>query len=235
MPFDPLAGWGEFALALSAFMLSHVVPSWPPLRSRLAARAGERGYLLAYSALSLVLLAWVIGAAARAPYLELWPYAGWQHLAPLLAMPAASVLLISGLSSPNPLSIGRRHGMAFDPTQPGIAGAVRHPVLWAALLWSTAHIVANGDLAHVVLFGMFAMLSIAGMAISDRRQRRRLGEKEWRRLARFTSNIPFASLFRGWAPRPDRGTVMRIAAGLVLYALLMAAHPIFAGVPAIPE
>lgn len=234
MPFDPLAGWGEFMLALSLFVLSHVVPSRPPLRSRLAAIAGERGYLLAYSILSVVLLAWTIGAAAGAPYLELWPHAEWQRLAPQLAMPAATILLIAGLSSPNPLSIGGRRGIAFDPKQPGIAGIVRHPVLWAALVWSTAHLVANGDLAHVVLFGMFATLSVAGMAIIDRRRRRRLGEAEWRRLARLTSNIPFAPLFRGWAPRPDRRTVMRIAAGLVLYALLVLAHPILAGVPAIP-
>lgn len=233
MPFDSLAGWGEQVLALSVFLLSHVVPSRPPLRARLAAMAGERGYLLAYSALSLVLLGWVIGAAARAPYLELWPHAEWQRLAPQLAMPAASVLLIFGLSSPSPLSIGGRRGMAFDPKQPGIAGAVRHPVLWATLVWSTAHIVANSDLADVVLFGMFAVLSIAGMVIIDRRRRRRLGEEEWRRLARLTSNFPFAPLFRGWAPRPDRGTVMRIAAGLALYALLLVAHPILVGVPAI--
>lgn len=233
MPFDPLAGWGEFTLALSAFLLSHVVPSRPPLRSRMVAMAGERGYLLAYSVLSLALLVWVIAAAGGAPYVELWPHAEWQRLAPQLAMPVATTLFVFGASSPNPLSIGGRRGISFDLEQPGIAGIVRHPVLWATLVWSTVHIVANGDLAHVLLFGTFAMLSIAGMVIIDRRQRRRLGEAEWRRLARFTSNIPFAALFRGWVPRPDRGTAIHIAAGLTLYALLVVAHPILASVPAI--
>ena len=233
MFFDPLSGWGELALALAAFIGSHVIPSRQPVRARLTAIAGERAYLVAYSVLSLLPLGWLIQASANAPYVELWPYADWQRLVPQLAMPPALALAVFGLTSPNPLSIGRRRGTRFDPEHPGIAGIVRHPVLWATLLWSVSHLVPNGDLAHAILFGVFTALSIAGMLLLDRRSRRRLGEAEWRSLSRNTSNLPFAPLRRGRVPRPDLSVVVKLAAALALYLLLLFTHPYFAGVPAL--
>ena len=233
MLLDPFNGWGEFTLALAAFLGTHVIPSRPAIRGRLISVAGERTYLIAYRLVSLFALGWLISASANASYVELWPYSDWQRFAPQAAMPVATILAVFALSSPNPLSIGSKGVRTFDPAHPGIVGFVRHPLLWAILVWSVAHLVPNGDLAHVALFELFALLSIAGMLTLDRRSRRRLGEAEWRRLAWRTSNVPLVSLVRGWNPRPSAGVAAKLLAGLALYALLLFTHPIFAGVPAI--
>ena len=58
---------------------------------------------------------------------------------------------------------------------PGIAGITRHPLLWAFTLWALAHMAPNGDLAHVLLFGLFAVFGIAGMSALDRRKRKQWG------------------------------------------------------------
>ena len=63
----------EFVGALVAFLAAHVVPPLPPVRARLIGALGHRGYIAGYSALSLALIAWVIAAALRAPFIPLWP------------------------------------------------------------------------------------------------------------------------------------------------------------------
>lgn len=226
--------WGEFIAALVAFFAAHAVPSWPGLRRALAGLLTERGYLIGYSLVSIVLLGWVVVASGRAPFVELWAFEPWQMHVPSAVMPVVCVLLVYGLSSANPLSLGRK-GLAFDPDRPGVAGVVRHPVLWAALLWALAHLVPNGDLAHVVVFGLFAALAVLGMVMLDRRARRRLGEAEWQRLAGATSNVPFVGLARRRiAPRPGMGDAVRIGVAAVVFALLVLAHPYVIGVSALP-
>ncbi len=152
-----------------------------------------------------------------------------RSMIPVGGMLIVCLLLVFGLTSPNPLSLARAAG--FDPDRPGIAAVVRHPVLYAALIWSGAHAIANGDLAHLTVFGAFSALAIGGMLALDARSRRRLGVQEWERLARRTSNIPFLGLARGAALRFRTGTAIRIAAAALLYLLLLFSHEILAGVP----
>ncbi|MEM8750003.1 MAG: NnrU family protein [Pseudomonadota bacterium] len=45
-----------------------------------------------------------------------------------------------------------------------IKAAVGHPMLWAVLLWSAAHLLANGDTASVLLFGVMLIWSVANLA-----------------------------------------------------------------------
>lgn len=197
----PFAGWGEFAIALAAFFASHVLPVRPQLRRRLTAIAGGRGFTFGYSALSLLVLAWLVVAAGRAPYVELWPPARWQGWAPKLAMPVACLLLAFGIGAPNPLSFGGNRNDEFDPTRPDIVGVTRHPLLLALALWAASHVVPNGDAAHALLFGLFAAFAVLGMGIIDRRKRRLLGEAKWRSLAAATSLWPFVALRTGrWRP-----------------------------------
>jgi uncharacterized membrane protein len=227
-----IAGWGELAAALTLFLASHAIPARPPVRRQLIAIAGERAYLFTYSIVSLLLLAWLFVASASAPFMELWAFEDWQRLVPAVAMPIACVLIVFALTSPNPLSLAIGWRRSFDPERPGIAGVVRHPVLWAALIWSVAHIVPNGDVAHLLLFGTFALLSIGGMMILDRRARRRLGGDTWHRLTQRTSNLPLLALSRGWRPRPDINDALRLCGAAALYVTLMVTHPLFAGVAA---
>ena len=77
----------EFALALAVFILSHSLPARTGLRQKVSARFGERAYLLAYSFVSILLLVWLLSAAARAPSLPLWGLELWQYHVPIAVMP----------------------------------------------------------------------------------------------------------------------------------------------------
>lgn len=218
-----VSGWGEFALAFALFLASHAIPARPALRARLVARLGTATYVALYSAVSLALLYWLIVAAARAPYIELWAPARWQYAVPHVAMSVALIIAALALGRPNPLSFGGADDAAFDPARPGIVGLSRHPILVALALWAGGHLVPNGDLAHALLFGAFLAMALGGGALIDRRKRRLLGEATWRRFAAARPSV---------AEFLTPATAARIAAGLAAYYALVKLHPWFAGAAA---
>jgi uncharacterized membrane protein len=232
-------GWTELALAFALFLVSHSVPVRPSIRKHLVALIGERPYLLIYSLTSTLALGLLIWAAGRAPYVELWSFQPWQIWAPQIAMVLACLLIAFGIGAPNPLSFGGGSPEAFDPDTPGIAGAVRHPLLWALVLWALSHAVPNGDLAHVLVFGGFAVFALAGMFVIDRRLRNRMGEAVWQRLAARTSWFPFVALIVGrWRPNVlslSRDNAVRMLSALALYVCLAMLHQPVIGVAVTPD
>lgn len=210
----------EFLLALAAFLAAHVVPARPQLRAALVDRLGERTYLVVYSVVSLGLLVWLVSAGWRAPYVEVWPPAGWAAWVAVLAMPLALALIGAGVACRNPLSVGfvRSHG-----EMDGVVRVTRHPLLWGFALWAFAHLPANGDVVAILLFGGLGTFALAGMAVLDRRRRRSLGEARWQALAAGTSALPFAALLAGRTDGPvlDGRTLAGAAAGLAVYAALL--------------
>lgn len=223
-------GWIEFAVAMAVFMASHRIPAMLGVKDALVARLGARGYMVVFSLLSLGLLWWVIAAAGRAPYVELWEQTRAARWGVNVVMPFAGLLTVLGVGAANPFAFeGRSAG--YDPERPGIAGVTRQPLLWALLLWSGAHLWANGDVAHVLLFGVFAVFSLAGMAIVERRRRRVMGAAEWQRLTRHTSLVPFGAL-----PEVRFGPLpwARIVGALVAWAVLWHLHAPVIGVTPLP-
>ncbi len=217
-------GWGGFALALGAFFLSHAVPVRPPVRPWLLARLGRRGFAAAYSALSLAVLAWLVVAAGRAPYLPLWYWEPWQNHVVLAVMLPVCLIVALSVGRPNPFSFGGAHDERFDPAHPGIVGWLRHPLLAALALWAGAHLVANGDLAHVILFGAFAAFAVFGGRLVERRRDRKALE---RLRAEMEGRRPSPLEIAMEAP-------LRIAAGVALYAALILLHEPVIGVSPIP-
>src|SRR5690606_12499505 len=193
--------WIELALAMALFLASHRIPAALGVKGRLLATLGPRGYGILFSVASVLLLWWLISAAGRAPFVPLWDQQPWHRWAANIVMPLAIALAIFGIAAPNPFAFeGRRTG--FDPGCPGIAGLTRQPLLWSLALWSGVHILPNGDLAHVLLFGPFVVMALVGMPMVERRRRREMGEAEWSRLTAHTALIPFAALLLGrWRPR----------------------------------
>lgn len=216
-------GWSEFAAAYAAFFLSHSVPVRPPVRPWLQARLGRAGFTLAYSLLSLAVLAWLIGAAGRAPHVPLWGWAAWQTHVPLVVMLPVCLILALSIARPNPFSFGGARNACFDPARPGIVRWTRHPLLLALALWAGAHVVPNGDLAHVILFGTFAAFAVLGRWLIDRRKQRDMGV-EWLRVQVAVAAAPAL-------PRRVSGnTALRLVSGVALYVVLIWAHPILFGV-----
>ena len=222
-------GWGEFLLAGFAFLASHAIPSMPRLKGALVAIFGPRGWTIAFSTLSTVLLFWLIFAAGRAPYVALWSQDTWARWLLNIAMPIAILLGSYGVGAPNPFAFeGRSSG--FDPDRPGIVGLTRQPLLWAILLWAGAHLVANGDLAHVILFGAFALFTGVGMRALEGRKRRIWGAAEWQRLAAHTALIPFAALLsQRWRPSA-LPSPLRLIVALAVWGALYALHAPVIGV-----
>jgi uncharacterized membrane protein len=217
-------GWFEFSLVYVVFFLSHSLPVRPPLRPWLQARLGACGFTLAYSALSLAVLGWLLVAAGRAPHVTLWDWAPWQVHVPVVVMGPVCLILALSIGRPNPFSFGGARNDLFDPARPGIVRWSRHPLLAALALWAAAHVVPNGDLAHVILFGTFAVFAALGGRLIDRRKRGEMGA-EWQRMRVAVEGAPF------W---PHRVAVARLAAGGALYVALIWLHPFVFGVSPLP-
>jgi len=223
----------SLVIAGIAFCGSHVLLSSTGLRGSLRDQLGERGFLAVYSLTALVTFAWFLMAYARAPTILLWPRQMWTALVPIVVMPLATVLLVAGYTTPNPTAVGMERAARADDPAPGLLRVTRHPVMWAIGLWAVSHMIANGDLRSLLFFGAFAALSLGGTLLIDRKKRLALGSN-WSRLAEVTSNVPFAALATGRTRLRWRDiSLLRVIAGLLLYAVLYNAHALIAGVPVV--
>jgi uncharacterized membrane protein len=215
----------QLIVAALFLLVSHFGISSTALRPWLVARIGERAYLGLYSLIALGAIVWVIRAWAHAPYVELWPVTAGTALVPLILMPFAFLLAVPGVSTPNPTSVGAPATTLGGDAVRGIFRVTRHPFQWSVVLWAAAHVIANGDLAGVILFGAFGALAGIGTLLIDRKYAARRGA-EWQAFAGASSNLPFAAILAGrerflfaeigWA---------RIAVALLLYVVLLALHP----------
>jgi uncharacterized membrane protein len=224
----------DLIAATLVFILAHAIPAWRPVRDGLVRLLGETVYVVAYTLLTLAIIAWLGIAFVNAPYVEVWPFATELRWVPVVVMPFACILLVAGLSSPNPLSVGAG-SKGYDPARPGIVAVTRHPLMWAFILWAGAHLAPNGDLASIILFGLLLGLGLMGPASLDAKRRARLGAEEWRRLAGNTSNLPFAAILAGRTSLTNAGIgPWRILGGIVLYGLILWGHEWAIGVPPHP-
>jgi len=211
----------SLVLAIAAFLLSHVIPAYKPLRNALARLLGEKVFLAAYGSLSTVLLIWLFWAFFEAPYVELWGLVDWTRWVPVVIMPIASILAVAGLLSPNPLSISFIPADRYDPDNPGIVALTRHPAIWGLFLWAVSHIPPNGDLAAVLMFALLALLSAYGPISLNMKKRHRLGEAEWTRLTDKAKAAPGSLSGIGWG---------RIALGVAVYLVILFGHEWVIGV-----
>ena len=209
----------QLIIAIAVFLAAHVVPAATGLRGYLIARLGRPVYIALYSAVSLATLAWVIWAARTAPYVELWAPGRTTALVPIVLLLPACVLLVAGTARPNPLSVSFRAGLPAARNS-GIAGVLRHPILWAFFLWAASHLVANGDVVSVILFGGLALFSLAGMKRLEVRARARLPEADYAVAVAATSGSPGQRLRRAACP----ATLWQLGAGAVLYLGLLHLH-----------
>ena len=209
----------SLVLATAAFLASHFVAS-TPLRAALVRAIGEGPYRGLYSLVALATLGWMIWAYPNAPREPLWP---GLRLLPALLMPLAFILVVAGYWR-NPTMVGADRLLKSDDPARGMIRITRHPLMWGLILWSGAHLLANGDLASVVFFGAFLLLALGGSLSIDHRKAR--SNPDWPRFAAVTSHVPFVAIAQG-RNRLDWREIgwLRPAIGLALYALFFALHP----------
>lgn len=124
-----------------------------PWRDGMVARLGEGPWKGLYSVVALVgfgLIVYGYGLARQAPIVLYTPPTGLRHAALLLMLPVFVLLLAAYLP-------GR------------IQRAVKHPMLAATKFWALAHLLANGMLADVLLFGGFLAWAVADRIAVKRR------------------------------------------------------------------
>ena len=221
-----LGGYGELIASLAVFLFTHSVPAIRPVRARCVSLAGERTYLIAYSLISIIMILWMVSAVIRAPYVELWAMTPGTMWGTALLMIPATALLVFGLTTPNTLSLPIRSEM-FDPKAPGVLAFTRHPILLGFALWALAHILSNGTLSALLLFGFAFLFSIAGMFIVDARRRRAWGREIW---SKQTARTALLSWRFEHIPILDRRWLIVAA----LYALMIWLHPLALGVQPLP-
>lgn len=218
--------WLGYAGVFAAFFATHSIPLRPPVRARLVDVLGQRGFGLIYSALSLTMLGFLVHAAARAPYLMLWPTLPWHYHVVHAGMLAVCAILALSIGRPNPFSFGGTHNDRFDPARPGIVRFLRHPVLAALALWAGLHLLPNGDLAHVLLFGTLGIFALFGRRLIDRRKQREMGKEAWSALLDQTRRASVLARPKSW-----RSLIVRLAVAVLAHGALVALHPVVIGVP----
>ncbi|MEP2717442.1 NnrU family protein [Pseudophaeobacter sp.] len=225
-----MSDWLGFALSLSAFLASHIIPRIGGMRDKLIQKLGRRLYFSLYGALSLVLFAWLIVQVSEAPRLEIWPQQAWMRWLPNLAMPLAFVLIFCGLGLRNAHTLGGTQKSQFTSVDPGIAAVSRHPLLMALLIWAATHFVVNGDLAHVLMFGSFASFSLIAMWAFDKKAAREMGDHAEAFFAKTAWLSLTPLLQKTWLHRNLRDLAPRCVLGLLCWASLLPLHEAIIGV-----
>jgi len=209
---------------VGCFLISHRLTNAPGFRRRAEAlTGGAAGFNIAYSIVSLLLLAWIIRAYQLAPALVMWTQEPWMRWVPPIAMAPACQLLTIGMTSPNPFSIGPG-SKGFDPAAPGILRLTRHPILWGLSLWAGAHMVPNGDVAAWMIFAPLLALALLGPKLLDAKRRRT--RPDWSALAAATNRPRWVMLAEiGW---------WKPLLGLAFYAFLIVSHEPVIGASPLP-
>jgi uncharacterized membrane protein len=116
----------------------------------------------------------------------------------------------------------------------GMVRITRHPFLWGVAIWAAGHLLVNGDVAGILLFGTMLLLALFGTASIDAKRRRALGPA-WDAFAARTSSIPFAAILTR-RQRLDLGEIgwWRPALAIALYVAVLFGHPYAFGVSALP-
>ena len=182
-------------LGLILFLGVHTLTTQRAARARVIASTGEGGYKIGYSLLSaagLALIIWGFASYRATGWINVWyPPVFLKHLAVALMLPAVIMVVASYIR-------GR------------IYTTLKHPMITGIKLWAAAHLLANGDLGSIILFGSFL-----AWAVFDRIT-----------LKRRTDS--------GGPPIPVGGAsndLIAIAVGVIAYlALAFAFHPVVIGV-----
>ncbi|MBE0474724.1 NnrU family protein [Rhodoferax sp.] len=145
-------------LGLLLFLGTHsvriVADDW---RTRSRIRLGAwrwRGLYTLLSLLGFALIVWGFGLARQSPWLLWSPPSALRHLAMLLTL--LSFVLLAAAYVP-----GNR-----------IKARLHHPMMAAVKLWALAHLLTNGTLAHVLLFGTFLLWSVFAFLAARKRDAR---------------------------------------------------------------
>jgi uncharacterized membrane protein len=184
-------------IGLALFVAAHVFVTRRDARAALIARLGEGPYKAAFSVVSIVavvLIGWGFARYRAAGYIDVWSPPTWTRHVTAALMWISIVCVVAAYAPGN------------------IKRTLKHPMLVGVKLWAFAHLISNGDLGSIILFG-----GILAWAVYDRISLKR-------RTDPGAPPIPVG----GW-----KNDVIAVIAGTLVYlALGFVFHPLVVGVPA---
>ena len=188
-------GLGTLVLGLVVFLGAHLFVSFRDARAEVIARAGllaYRGLFALVSLAGLVLIIWGYGQYRAHEWMQVWtPPAFMRHVTVGLML-FAVIFVIA----------------AFIPSH--IKTRLKHPMLAGVKTWAFAHLLSNGDLGSILLFGAFLAWAVYARIAAKRR-----------------GDLGPATTPAGWT-----NDALVVGLGIVVYlALGYAFHPAVIGVP----
>jgi uncharacterized membrane protein len=190
-------GLAIMIIGLVVFLGSHTLVTLRPQRTSLIARLGERPYKGLFALVSLVgilLIGYGFGLYRAGGYINIWMPPRWtRHVTELLVWPAMIAIVA-----------------AYVPSE--IKRVLKHPMLVGVKLWAVAHLISNGDLGSIILFG-----SILAWAVYDRISLKR------------RTDAPVPVVATGGGYRND--FIVVVVGTLVYFVLGFWFHPWVIGVP----
>lgn len=212
--------------AAVVWVFVHIGIAGTALREPFVRVLGERGFRAAFSLASIANIVWLgLAWGAAGPVRVLWQAPDWLALSCMLLLLPASVLLVGSLTVPNPTSVAGARALMSQTPAIGVLRVTRYPMLWSFALWAAAHMIVIGTLGGAIFTGAFLVVAVAGMASLDAKYARR-APGPWAAFARVTSILPFAAIRQGrnHFVFAEIGP-WRIAAGVLLWCVLIALHP----------
>ncbi len=175
-------------VGLIVFIGIHLVPAIPSLKNSIVSALSLKAYKSLFAIVSLIGLVLIIVGKMKAEFVSVYtPMNGAKHIAMTLML-IAFILLPAAHMKGN------------------IKRFTRHPMLWGIVCWSAAHLLANGDLASVIMFGSLGLYSIIAMIAANARGTQKQTEK-----------------------LPVKKDLIVFAAGFTTYVLVLILHPYLFG------
>ncbi len=189
-------GLAILIVGLVVMLGAHVFVTRRKSRAELVARLGEMTYKGLFSLVSLIglaLVVWGFSDYRATGWIEVWHPPSWTRHVTVGLMWLASICVIAAY------------------LQGDIKRTLKHPMLVGVKLWAFGHLIANGDLVGIVLFG-----SILAWAVYDR-----ISLKY--RTDPGGPSVPIGG---------RRNDILAIVAGTILYLVLaFLFHPLVIGIP----
>ncbi|WP_036263865.1 NnrU family protein [Methylocapsa aurea] len=184
-------------LGIIVFLGVHSLTTFRETRTGLIERFGVGAFKAAYSMAAVIgfaLIVWGFSRYRAEGMIPVWAPPTWTRHIALSLMWFSFVALA-----------------CMNPAPGKIRGWLRHPMLVGIKIWALAHLLANGDLGGMVLFGSFLV-----WAVFDRIALKKRGDFGAPRLASFT-----------------RADAIALGVGTLAYVAMLFLHPVLIGVPVI--
>jgi uncharacterized membrane protein len=180
-----MSGLLILTLGLGLWVAAHLFKRVAPAQRATLTRAMREGSKIIFTVLIVVSIVLMVIGYRGAEDVWLWVSQPWFGHLNNLAMLVA--LYVYG--------IGMARGV--------LSTKIRHPQLWGTTIWAFSHLLVNGTLAGVILFGGIGVWALAAMAVINAQD-------------------------GGWVPKPAKGGWARdgvaVVIVLVVYAIISAIH-----------